>query len=248
MITSILIGLSILAFGLAYYFRDKHFSTQLYDSITCFGSALIIGVVLFDFLPHQYSDFVSTSDVHEHHHGHHHHHSASVDWLKLLWFGAIVIAGVLFQLGIEKAFHVKLSTKFENGMLVLGMFLHSLSEVSVLYDAGANLDKALFTAIIFHKVPLAFILAYSLLSRSSVKMSMFWFAIFMSSIPIGLVCNQYASGFPVAFNVIAVFVSGMMLHVVWHILDAVKDRNTLNYSLFFGGVICGYLITLFHSH
>ena len=249
MITSILIGLSLLAFALAYYFKDRHFSDKLYDSITCFGSALIIGVVLFDFLPHQYADFFSSDSGHDHHgHEHHHSHETSFDFVKLCWFGLMVLAGVLFQLAIEKVFHVKFSHKFENGMLVLGMFLHSLSEVSILYDSAANLDKSLFTAILFHKVPLAFVLAYSLLSRSSVKMSMFWFALFITSIPLGLVCNQFAAGFPNMFNLFSVFVSGMMLHVVWHILETVKTRGTVNYILVFGGLGAGYLITLFHAH
>lgn len=249
MITSLLILLCIGAFGLAYYFRDKHFSPKIYDAITCFSASLIIGIVLFDFLPHQFADFLLDSNSEHMHDGHcTHDQDLSASYTQYLVFGGLVLGGLIFQVFLERMFHFKFSNRFENGMLVLGLFLHSFSEVSVLFDAQEQLNKALFTGILFHKLPISFVLAYTLLSRTSFKKSAIWFSVFLISVPLGMICNSYMHQFSGVFNLVSIFVSGMMLHVVWHILGGVKTNEKLNITVLVLGAILAYCITLFHAH
>ena len=250
-----LIFINVLGFAFAYFFRERNFSQSLYNSIICLTAAMMFSIVVFDFLPHVFSDFTSLDHPHEghehceHDHGHSHNHGfewSELNYVKVLIFGLLLVAGNFLQIYAEKGIQKKLQHKFENATLIFAMFLHSFSESAVLYDAYNQLNKSLFVGIILHTLPLSFVLAYTILSRSSSKMSALWFGVYLLSIPIGLISNQLMSDIPNVFQWISILVSGMVLHVIWHIWETVKDKSTKNYLFLSLGVVLGYIITCFH--
>lgn len=255
-ILPILLSLSICAFGIAYFLRNSQIiGNKWYTLILGFGTAVIISVVLLDFLPHQYEAFneLTNTVAEDHHHsGHHHHdhhahgHGVKINWGSVLQVLLIVITGFLIQIGLEKVFNNKTSVRFNNFTLAFGLFLHSLSETAVLFEHDNNLNQTLFLGILFHKLPVSFILAYTLINKTTLKMSLVWYGLFLLSIPVGLSCNYFMIGSPIVLNIISLFVSGMMLHVVWHLVKDLKEKSKWFYLSFLLGGILGYTLTLFH--
>lgn len=247
LIFSTLIGLSVVAFVLAYLLRNRNFPQSIYDGILCFGGAVILGVTLFDFVPHLYADFPFFGG-HEHHDHHGHHHDEQWNWLKSSVFGLILIGGFISQILLEKFLGKKNKHEFQHVFLVIGLFLHSFSETVILHDEFDNINKALFTGILLHKLPISFILAYTLISTTTLKNSLFGFGFFLLAIPLGLASNSFMVDNPTILNLISVFVAGMLLHVVWHLLESLKSKNVRNLVVLIAGLGFGYAITLFHMH
>jgi hypothetical protein len=71
--------------------------------------------------------------------------------------------------------------------------------------------------------------------------------VFVIAVPLGVFGNRYVSEMPMLFLYLSVFIAGVMLHVVWHIWEEVKNKNTLSYVLLVVGLGLGYLITWAHE-
>ena len=261
-ILSILLTLSIVAFGLAYYLRNSEvISGKWYSLILSFGAAIIISIVILDFLPHQYETFSQigveqevqqcSHEDHSHHNHDHHSHAHSeieLNWVTIAQFSLLVLVGFFAQIGLEKFVQSKINARFNSFTLAFGLFLHSFSETAVLFEHNNVLNETLFMGILFHKLPVSFVLAYTLLNQTSLKMSLMWYGMFLLSIPLGLVCNYYMTDYALILNIVSVFVAGMMMHVIWHIIHDVKEKNKLFYLVLIIGGLVGYGITLFHQH
>lgn len=253
LIFSSLIGLSALAFVLAYMVRNKNLPPSLYDGILCFGGAVILGVTVFDFIPHLYVDFpflAESQHQHDLHHDHQHNHQHNEHWngLKFGAFGLLLVIGFVAQFLLEKSLGKKQTDQSQHLFLVLGLFLHSFSETVVLQDELDHINKALFTGILFHKLPISFILAYTLLSTTTLKNSLLGFGFFVLSIPMALVSHFFMIGNPAILNPISVLVSGVLLHVVWHLFESLKTKSLKIWGILALGLGFGYAITLFHTH
>lgn len=245
----LVVAINVVGFLIALYFKNRHFPQSWYEATLCLTASLMFSILAFDFLPHMFGDFTATEAcAHHHDHAHEHHHSVNIDWVKAVIFGVLLVCGNFFQVVTEKILHKKLSLRFENGVLIFVMFLHSFSESSLLFDASSSLNKSLLTGILLHSAPLAFVVANTLLMRTSLKFSLIWFAIFLSAVPFGVMVNNEAHAMPVVFQWVSIFVTGMMMHVIWHLWESVKDKSYKSYLLVGLGLALGYGITLFHNH
>jgi hypothetical protein len=248
-VVALVVAINIVGFLLALYFKNKHFPQSWYEAALCVTASLMFSILAFDFLPHMFGDFTATVVCdHPHDHAHEHHHSSSIDWVKVAIFAVLLVCGNFFQVVTEKVLHKKLSIRFENGVLIFVMFLHSFSESSLLFDVSSTLNKSLLTGIILHSAPLAFVIANTILMRTTLKFSVIWFVIFLLAVPIGVVVNKEAHTMPVVFQWVSIFVTGMMMHVIWHLWESIKDKSYKSYLLVGLGLALGYGITLFHSH
>lgn len=247
----ILLSLSLLAFALAYFLRNRHLPETTYHAISIFGAAVILGVVVFDFLPHLFLDFPFFNDhSHHNHSGHHHHdhnsHSESFNWNKFSLFSGLLLVGFVLQLALENWVVKKQKHALGDWVLVTGLFLHSFSEVALLHNQENILQEKLFLGILFHKLPVAFILAYTLIKDFGIKKATIGFGVFMLSVPLGLLFNNFMSDSGTFFNLVSVLITGMILHVLWHMLEAVKNKNVLSWVMLLLGLLVGYSVTLFH--
>lgn len=247
-ITLVLIFINLIGFILAFVLRNKKLSSNVYDSIVCLTAAMMFSIVLFDFLPHVFFDFIQYGALEMHHEHNHEHDIHSLNYSRIALFFVLLLFGYLLQLFLEQYVQSRFEKKLENGMLIFAMFLHSFSESAVLYDSHQKLNESLLTGIIFHSVPLSFVLAYTILSRTSFKMSVLWFLIFLASIPLGIVSNKFMQASPQVFQWSSIIVSGVVLHVIWHIWGSIKQKTKLSYILLGMGLLFGYGVTLFHKH
>ena len=249
-----LLALSIIAFLIAFVFRNKKLNETIYDAITCLGATIILGVIVFDFIPHLFNDFPFNSQEIDLHHGHdhshhgHHHEKSNFTWSGSSLFSLLIIVGFFLQLGLEKWVIKKHNHILSDWILVIGLFLHSFSEVALLHDQSNQLNQSLFLGILCHKLPVAFILAYTLLKDVSIKKALMGYGVFMLSIPLGLLFNDFMSNSGVIFNLISVLITGMILHVIWHMIEAIKTKKVINWIMIFIGLAIGYSLTLFHVH
>ena len=247
----ILISLSLLAFGLAYVLRNRQLPETTYNAISTFGAAIILAVVVFDFLPHLFADFpfFNTGESHDHHHHHEHYHDHGVvdfSWSKFSVFSGLLLTGFFLQLGLENWVIKRQKHAWANWILVIGLLLHSFSEVALLHNQENILQEKLFLGILIHKLPVAFILAYTLIKDFGLKKAMVGFGVFMFSIPLGLVFNDLMISTGNLFNIVSVLIIGMILHVLWHMLEVIKSKNTLSWIMLILGLVTGFSITLFH--
>lgn len=248
----ILISLSLVAFGLAFVLRNRQLSENTYDAISIFGAAVILGVVVFDFLPHLFADFpfFNSGGSHDHHHHHHdnHHDHGDMDfgWSKFASFSGLLLIGFFLQLGLENWVIKQQKHAWANWILVIGLFIHSFSEVALLHNQENVLQEKLFLGILFHKLPIAFILAYTLIKDFGVKKAVIGFSLFMLAVPLGLLFNNLMINTGDLFTIASVLITGMIMHVLWHMLEAIKSGKLLSWAMLILGLIVGYTVTLFH--
>jgi len=253
-ITLTLIGFNLVAFLLALALQKRELDPSIYHKIGSFGAAVILGVFVFDFIPHLFEDFNSLlpwndqhhSHHHEHHHGHHHGHSFS--WISLSCFLGLMIIGFALQLFLEKKSNPKSQTELNNSIFLFGLFIHSFTEVVLLYDHNHDINQSLFVGILIHKLPLAFILAYTLLKNWKYGKAALGYFIFTLSIPLGLIVHHAMVSLGEVFYVFAALITGMILHVVWHMLEMLKTKNWINWLVVVLGVIIGFALSLTHAH
>ena len=89
-------------------------------------------------------------------------------------------------------------------------------------------------------------MANTLLKDLGDKKGTFYFLVFMLSVPVGFALNRILANSGLVFGLASIFISGMMLHVIWHMLEVVKQKNIASWVLLVAGVLIGYGLTLFH--
>lgn len=248
-IAIILMSLNVCGFLAAYFYRGRHFNAKVYDATMCLTAAMMFAIIVFDFMPHLFADFTANSEhIHSHEHQHEHSVIGEISSIKVGIFIFLILFGYTFQTMLERAISHSFTHKLENLALIVGMFLHAFTESAVLYDGQSVLNKSLFTGILLHSIPLSFVIAYTLLSKTNIKMAVLWFAIFLMAVPCGIYSNSMVLHVPKILLWISIFISGLMLHVIWHIWENVKAKSWTNYIMLAFGLAIGFGVTWFHGH
>jgi putative Mn2+ efflux pump MntP len=171
--------------------------------------------------------------------------------------GIWIIGGVLLQMILES-----LTKGFEHGhfhhhheeknilpvALMLGMFIHAFLEGIPLANI-TDFSSPYLLGIVFHNLPISFILGTFLLGRNTNKFSWFIIVLFALASPLGLVFGNYFDK-----NLQPYFlalVGGIFLHISSVIIFESNKNHKMDWQkilLVIAGVALALLNHLFHSH
>jgi hypothetical protein len=174
--------------------------------------------------------------------------------------GIFVIGGVLLQMILEA-----LTKGFEHGhfhhhnessnilpmALMVGLFIHAFIEGIPLANETNPLSPYLL-GILFHNLPISFILGAFLFNRSGSKASypsLLIVALFALASPMGMVLGNYFN--PDLQPYFLAIVGGIFLHISSVIIFESNKNHNINWSkigLVILGVSLALLMHLFHSH
>lgn len=171
--------------------------------------------------------------------------------------GIWIIGGVLLQMILEN-----LTKGFEHGhfhhhheeknilpvALMVGMFIHAFLEGIPLANI-TDLSSPYLLGIVFHNLPISFILGTFLLGRNANKFSWFIIVLFALASPLGLLFGNYFDR-----NLQPYFlalVGGIFLHISSVIIFESNKNHKMDWQkilLVIAGVGLALLNHLFHSH
>jgi len=174
--------------------------------------------------------------------------------------GIFVIGGVLLQMILEA-----LTKGFEHGhfhhhnessnilpvALMVGLFIHAFIEGIPLANETNPLSPYLL-GILFHNLPISFILGAFLFNRSGSKASypsLLIVALFALASPMGMLLGNYFN--PDLQPYFLAIVGGIFLHISSVIIFESNKNHNINWSkigLVILGVSLALLMHLFHSH
>nr|WP_314497194.1 ZIP family metal transporter [uncultured Chryseobacterium sp.] len=174
--------------------------------------------------------------------------------------GIFVIGGVLLQMILEA-----LTKGFEHGhfhhhnesgnilpaALMVGLFIHAFIEGIPLANE-TNPWSPYLLGILFHNLPISFILGAFLFNRSGTKTSypsMLIVALFALASPMGVVLGNYFN--PEWQPYFLAIVGGIFLHISSVIIFESNKNHNINWSkigLVILGVSLALLMHLFHTH
>lgn len=181
--------------------------------------------------------------------------SATVfDFLPVLYriedagIGIFIMLGIIVQLileyGSKGAEHGHMHTSYENKfplLLFVSLAIHAFVEGFPIVD-----NQAMLLGVIVHKLPIAIILSFFMLSSKLAKIKIVFFLLgFALMTPLGALAKTYL---PVIneFTLYAdSFSVGILLHVSTTILFESSKNHTFNASRFFAiivGIIIAYLL------
>ncbi len=171
--------------------------------------------------------------------------------------GLWVIAGVLLQMFLEN-----LTKGFEHGhmhhhsekailpiALILGLFIHAFIEGIPLANEK-DLDSAYLQGILFHNVPISFVLG-AFLFKNKKFTSYSWAVVIVFSLasPLGMLLGTYLD--PTTYIYFLALVGGIFLHISSVIIfESNKNHNIdwLKISLVIAGVLLAMVGHMFHNH
>ena len=171
--------------------------------------------------------------------------------------GIWIIAGVLLQMILES-----LTKGFEHGhfhhhheeknilpiALMFGMFIHAFLEGIPLANITETTSPYLL-GIIFHNLPISFILGAFLLGRKSSVLSWVIVSIFALASPLGMFLGDYFN--PNLQNYFLALVGGIFLHISSVIIFESNKNHKMDWQKIFlvaAGVALALLNHTFHSH
>jgi len=174
--------------------------------------------------------------------------------------GIFVIGGVLLQMILEA-----LTKGFEHGhfhhhnessnilpvALMVGLFIHAFIEGIPLANETNPLSPYLL-GILFHNLPISFILGAFLFNRSGSKASypsLLIIALFALASPMGMLLGNYFN--PNLQPYFLAIVGGIFLHISSVIIFESNKNHNINWSkigLVILGVSLALMMHLFHSH
>lgn len=174
------------------------------------------------------------------------------------YIGLFVIGGVLLQMLLEN-----LTKGFEHGhfhhhneeknilplALMIGMFVHAFLEGIPLANEN-NIYSPYLTGILFHNLPISFILgAFLVKNKKFSASSLLIISIFAMASPLGLLLGKYFN--PAHKIYFLALVGGIFLHISSVIIFESNKNHNVNWKKI-GLVILGVLLAmtghLFHSH
>ncbi|MCY0967991.1 ZIP family metal transporter [Chryseobacterium wangxinyae] len=174
--------------------------------------------------------------------------------------GIFVIGGVLLQMILEaltKGFehghfhHHNESSNILPAALMVGLFIHAFIEGIPLANETNPLSPYLL-GILFHNLPISFILGAFLFNRSGSKASypsLLIVALFALASPMGMLLGNYFN--PNLQPYFLAIVGGIFLHISSVIIFESNKNHNINWSkigLVILGVSLALLMHLFHSH
>lgn len=174
--------------------------------------------------------------------------------------GIFVIGGVLLQMVLEaltKGFehghfhHHNESSNILPAALMVGLFIHAFIEGIPLANETNPLSPYLL-GILFHNLPISFILGAFLFNRSDSKASypsIFIVALFALASPMGMLLGNYFN--PEWQPYFLAIVGGIFLHISSVIIFESNKNHNINWSkigLVILGVSLALLMHLFHTH
>ncbi len=174
--------------------------------------------------------------------------------------GIFVIGGVLLQMILEaltKGFehghfhHHNESSNILPAALMVGLFIHAFIEGIPLANETNPLSPYLL-GILFHNLPISFILGAFLFNRSGSKASypsLLIVALFALASPMGMLLGNYFN--PDLQPYFLAIVGGIFLHISSVIIFESNKNHNINWSkigLVILGVSLALLMHLFHSH
>lgn len=211
----------VLGFLIAFLLKKETKRTQ---HLLSYSGALLLSIVVFEFLPEVYQDF---SPV----------------------IGFLVMGGVLLQVflefmskGVEHG-HVYMDSNAENFpfLLFISLCIHSLMEGFPIAD-----NFHLLIGVSLHKLPVAIVISTFLLnSAMSVRKIGLFIFIFSIMTPMGVVINQFIIDSVEWQTYIDALVVGILLHVSTTILFESSKDHRFNWSKIIAiilGVLTAYLI------
>ena len=173
--------------------------------------------------------------------------------------GIFVILGVLLQIFLEN-----LTKGFEHGhfhhheerailpvALMVGMFIHAFIE-GIPLASETNVTSPYLLGILFHNLPISFVLGAFLFSKNNQKASptsLFIIALFALASPLGMVIGNYFN--PEWKPYFLAIVGGIFLHISSVIIFESNKNHNIDWAKI--GYVCfGILLALFshtfHSH
>jgi zinc and cadmium transporter len=230
----ILLILSVIAgVFLGKFFGKKE---QFAKNLLILSAGFLITICLNEVFPHVYASEVSGN------------------------LGIFVIGGVLLQMILEA-----LTKGFEHGhfhhhnessnilpvALMVGLFIHAFIEGIPLANETNPLSPYLL-GILFHNLPISFILGAFLYNRSGSKASypsLLIVALFALASPMGMLLGNYFN--PDLQPYFLAIVGGIFLHISSVIIFESNKNHNINWSkigLVILGVSLALLMHLFHSH
>ncbi|MBW8523385.1 ZIP family metal transporter [Chryseobacterium chendengshani] len=174
--------------------------------------------------------------------------------------GIFVIGGVLLQMILEaltKGFehghfhHHNDSSNILPAALMVGLFIHAFIEGIPLANATDPLSPYLL-GILFHNLPISFILGAFLFNRSGAKASypsLLIVALFALASPMGMLLGNYFN--PEWQPYFLAIVGGIFLHISSVIIFESNKNHNINWSkigMVILGVSLALVIHLFHVH
>ena len=174
--------------------------------------------------------------------------------------GIYVLLGFLLQLlldyfskGIEHG-HAHHHGKTFPIAIFIGLCLHSFFEgMPILFTSdGGNLEMnyALITGIMIHKIPIAIVLAGLLKQQFNLTKSLIFLSIFAITLPLGSLANigisQYINDVAHYEHIVLAIVVGVMLHVSTTILYESDEAHKFNLQKV-ASILIGFVVAYFTS-
>ncbi len=185
--------------------KETHFTQHLLS----FSGALLLAILVFEFLPHVYHDYEQI-------------------------IGILIMSGVLLQVllefmskGAEHGHsHIDKNLKKFPFLLFVGLCIHSFMEGFPI----AN-NPHLMIGVVLHKLPVAIVISTFLLSSNLSKSKIYTFILlFAVMTPLGSILNQYVVSSPQTEVYINAVVVGILLHVSTTILFESSKDHQFNWS------------------
>src|SRR5699024_95783 len=173
------------------------------------SGALLLAVLVFEFLPHVYQDYQEI-------------------------IGVLILSGVLLQVllefmskGAEHGHsHIDKNLKKFPILLFIGLCIHAFMEG---FPMAQN--PHLMIGIVMHKLPVAIVISTFLLSSNLSKTKIYTFILlFAIMTPLGSILNQFFISSPEIENYINAVVVGILLHVSTTILFESSKDHQFNWS------------------
>lgn len=196
----------VLGFVVALFLKRK---TRITQHLLSFSGALLLSVLVFEFLPHVYQDYQPI-------------------------IGILIMSGVLLQVLLEF-----MSKGAEHGhthadedlnkfpiLLFIGLCIHSFMEGFPIVD-----NAHLMIGVVLHKFPVAIVISTFLLNSSLSRTKVYLFiALFAFMTPLGSVMNIEFITSPQIQLYIEAIVVGILLHVSTTILFESSKNHQFNWA------------------
>jgi hypothetical protein len=211
------LGLIISAlFAFLFYFQGKLLiKDKTLKLITTFSGAYLLGITFLHIIPEIFG-----------HVDHNHNHNSGFN----IGIGFWIFIGFFLQLlldywskGIE---HGHAHGKIGFGV-VLALSIHSFLEAMPLLSNHGHQHSHMLLGIIFHKIPVAVVLA-SILNKQPSKYNVWWILLFVISAPIGLFLGSNLEFIGLFHKELLAIVVGLLLHIATTILFESTSNHTFN--------------------
>lgn len=196
----------VLGFVIALFLKRN---TKITQHLLSFSGALLLSVLVFEFLPHVYHDYQPI-------------------------IGVLVMSGVLLQVllefmskGAEHGHaHADENLKSFPILLFIGLCVHAFMEGFPIVN-----NAHLMIGVVLHKLPVAIVISTFLLNSNLSKTKIYVFIMLFSLMtPLGSVLNQSFITSPEMEHYIEAVVVGILLHVSTTILFESSKNHQFNWA------------------